>query len=406
MRKTLRPDLWKWLAVALSAALGALIFAALLKRPQSDIAIHTLWAGQATLADWKSFIRQAAHPLWRICVFALMQTGLSADGSALLFTALCKGLETWALAVLARRLIGRGGWEAALCGLIASVVASVWVPWVNPAVFLDGGSPNPWHSPTQIALMAPMIVSVSWLAMAEERHALSLENVSRKDSLLIAAVLLVSALIKPSFLQAFLPTAGLYYLVRWIKDPKGSRYYLRLLLIAAPAVLAIVLEFLFYFGGVVEGQGGVTVLVSGEKTLTVLRIVLLTQLFPLFSLIVFCNRDTLKQPLFLLTLLLDAVAVVQMLVLSETGYRAQDGNFGWAVMGASLMLWAVALPLYWYRASAWFRRVRSAADGAPHVVSHPRAERTKIILGAVLLLWHLASGIGYCVYLLTSQSAL
>ena len=406
MRKPLRLDLWKWLAVALSAALGALIFAALLGRPQSDIAIHTLWAGQATLADWKSFIRQAAHPLWRICVFVLMQTGLSANGSALLFTALCKGLETWALVVLARRLIGRGGWEAALCGLVASVVASVWVPWVNPAVFLGGGSPNPWHSPTQIALMAPMIVSVSWLAMAQERYTLSRETVSRRDSLLIAALLLASALIKPSFLQAFLPAAGLYYLVRWIRDPKGSRYYLRLLLVAAPAVLAIVLEFLFYFGGVVEGQGGMTVLVSGEKTLAVLRLVLLSQLFPLFALAAFGNRETLRQPLFSLTLLLDAVAIVQMLVLSETGYRAQDGNFGWAVMGASLMLWAVTLPLYWYRASAWVKRLRAAAEGAPHVVSHPRAERAKIVAGAALLLWHLASGIGYCVYLLASQNAL
>jgi len=406
MKKTLRLDLWKWLAVALATALGALIFAALLGRPQSDIAIHTLWAGQATLSDWKSFIRQAAHPLWRVCVFILMQTGLSADGSALLFTALCKGLETWALIVLARRLIGRRGWEAALCGLIASVVASAWVPWINPTVFIGGGSPNPWHSPTQIALMAPMIVSVSWLAMAEERHTLSREIIPWKDTALLAALLFISALIKPTFLQAFLPAAGIYFLVRWIRDPKGSGYYLRLLLAAAPAVLAIALEFLFYFGGVVEGQGGMTVLVSGEKTLTVLRITLLTQLFPLYVLIAFGNKDTLRQPLFLLTLLLDAAAVLEMLLLSETGYRAQDGNFGWAVMGAALMVWAVTLPLFWYRASAWLRRRRSAAAGAPHVVSHPRAEMTKIVLGAALLLWHLASGIGYCVYLLATQNAL
>ncbi|MFH1513523.1 MAG: hypothetical protein ABIG45_09245, partial [Bacillota bacterium] len=69
MKRLERFDQYKWLAVALMTVLGALLFHALLLRPQSDIAIHTLWAGQATLGDLKSFIRQAAHPLWRICVF-------------------------------------------------------------------------------------------------------------------------------------------------------------------------------------------------------------------------------------------------------------------------------------------------------------------------------------------------
>ena len=154
-------------------------------------------------------------------------------------------------------------------------------------------------------------------------------------------------------MQAFLPAAGLYFAVLWLKNPKGSTYYLRLLLAAVPAVLVIFLQFLFYFGGVVETQGGITLLISGEKTMAVLRLTLLTQLFPLYALVLFADRETLKKPLFTLVLLLDAVAVLQMLVLSETGYRAQDGNFGWAVMGAALMLWAVALPLYGYRLLHW-----------------------------------------------------
>lgn len=406
MERIKRFDLWRLLAVALSAALGALVFHALLLRPQSDIAIHTLWAQQATLADLKSFVRQAAHPLWRICVFILMQTGLSANASALLFTALCKGLETWALVALAGRLIGSRSWQAALCGFLASIVSSVWVPWVNPAVFLGGGSPNPWHSPTQIALMAPMILSVARTAAAEERYLGVREILPWKDAAFLSAMLFISALIKPTFLQAFLPAAGLYFLWRWLQNPKGSRYYLRLLLAAAPAVLVIALQFLFYFGGVVETQGGMTVSVSGEKTMDVVRLVLLTQLFPLFVLLAFADRETLRQPLFILTLLLDAVAIVQMLVLSETGYRAQDGNFGWAVMGAALMLWAVTLPLFFVRASRWARRFRTRADGMPHVVSRPRAQAVKMVAGAVLLLWHTASGIGYVAYLIASRNAL
>ncbi len=406
MEKRNRLDLWIWLAGIASAALAAAVFSALLGRPQSDIAIHTLWAGQASLADLKSFIRQAAHPLWRVCVFVITQTGLTVNQSALLFTALCKGLETVALYALAARLIGRRGPVAALCALAASVVASVWVPWINPTVFLGGGSPNPWHSPTQIALMAPMILAVSWVAMAEERNLREKENISRKHAALLSTVLLISALIKPTFLQAFLPAAGIYFLVRWVENPGDSRYFLRLLLAAVPAVLAILLEFLFYFGGIVESQGGLTVLFSGAKTLEVLKLVLLTQLFPLCVLVLFADRETLRQPLFTLTLLLDGIAVLQMLFLSETGYRAQDGNFGWAVMGAGLMLWAVTLPLFAYRVSSWVKRLRSASQGQPTVVSRPRAQAVKIAAGSGLLLWHLASGVWYVMYLLTTQNAL
>jgi hypothetical protein len=75
-------------------------------------------------------------------------------------------------------------------------------------------------------------------------------------------------------------------------------------------------------------------------------------------------------------------------------------------MGAALMLWAVTLPLFWHKVTAWRRRIRAASEGAPYVESRPRAEMTKMIVGGGLLLWHLASGIGYVIYLLASQSAL
>jgi hypothetical protein len=51
------------------------VFAALVQRPQSDIAIHTLGSQQASLA---TLVLRAAGgaPVWRICVFLL-----SADGA-------------------------------------------------------------------------------------------------------------------------------------------------------------------------------------------------------------------------------------------------------------------------------------------------------------------------------------
>jgi hypothetical protein len=241
--------------------------------------------------------------------------------------------------------------------------------------------------------------------MAEERHLRTQEVIPWKDAALLSAMLLLSALISlPS--AAFLPRRGFTF---WCGGCETQREPIFPAAAARgrAAVLVILLQFLFYFGGIVETQGGMVVLFSGEKNVGRAALVVLTQLFPLFAQAAFWDRETLKKPLFTLTLLLDAVAIAQMLVLSETGYRAQDGNFGWAVMGAALMLWAVVLPFFAFKASAWVRRLRVAADGAPHVVNRPRAEAAKIIIGGVMLLWHLGSGIGYlwCICSFTKQRA-
>ena len=81
MRKTLRLDLWKWLAVdRCRRRLARLVFRRAASAPAERYRHpHAVGAGRRAFPISKSFIRQAAHPLWRICVFVLMQTGLSAN---------------------------------------------------------------------------------------------------------------------------------------------------------------------------------------------------------------------------------------------------------------------------------------------------------------------------------------
>ena len=130
------------------------------------------------------------------------------------------------------------------------------------------------------------------------------------------------------------------------------------------------------------------------------------RLFPLFALLACANRDMWRKPLYGLVLLMDVVSILEMLLLGESGARASDGNFGWAMMGSSLMLWAITLPLYLKRVTAWFSRRRAAASGQPYLEDKPRAEAARCIVGGVLLLWHVASGIGYIIYLLTTTATL
>jgi len=287
------------------------------------------------------------------------------------------------------------------------------VPWVNPTVYLGAGSPNTWHSPTQVAVMAMMLLCVPMTAdiIEDFQRRLPAEdaetNVSKRNAVILSVLLAVSLLAKPTFLQAFLPAACLYCLVLWIRRPKNGAFFWRMLAVAAPSILLMFLQYLYYFKIYSATQGSMMMFVSWGKTGEVALKVLLTQAFPIYVLATCMERDTWRKPLYQLTLLMDAASILELLLLSETGHRASDGNFGWALMGASLMLWALTLPLFMKKLGRRLARRRAAAEGQPYLEGDsPRAETVKWSVGGALLLWHLASGIYYIVYLMTTTNSL
>ncbi len=399
-------------ATAAIFALGYAVFYALMQRPASDISIHATWAAEIRFTDLRSFFHHGAHPLWHTLVALVLLTGLPLAHSAALVTALCKAAEVWLLIALAAQLLGKRGWAATLCGAAASLVSALWVPALNPLVYVGIGSPNPWHSPTQLIAMVPMLLAVPLTARCVDsfRQRLPLDgpkaNAPARDAALLGALLLLSLTAKPTFMQAFLPAASLYCLLMWLRKPRNSPFFLRMMAAAAPAVVLMVLQYLFYFGVIVPSQGNMILDVSLAKAGSVALAVLLTQAFPILVLAACSDRETWRSPLVWLTLATDIVAILEMLLLGEDGRRAADGNFGWAMMGAALMLWAIALPLYARFARRWARRRRAAAEGQPTLASHPRLEAGALGAGALLLAWHLASGIYYVVYLLTTGNAL
>lgn len=409
---TKRRDITIWLATALALALGYAVFYALALRSGSDISIHATWAGEGSFANLKTFFYHGAHPLWHVLVALVLLTGLPLAQSAALVTALCKAAEVWLLIALAAKIIGRRGIVATLCGLVAALVSAVWTPMLNPTVYLGAGSPNPWHSPTQMIAMAFMLLIVPRTASMVDGFQRRLPqdgaraNVPWREVWALAALLFVSLAAKPTLLQAFMPAACLYFGVMWLQKPKNTPFFLRMLASAAPAIVLMVLQYMFYFGIIVPSQGDMILSVTWGKAGEVAVSVLLTRLFPLFVLLTCVDRDTFKTPLMRLTLLMDAVAILEMLLLSENGRRASDGNFGWAMMGSALMLWAVTLPVYARGLGRWLRRRRAAAEGKPYLSNHPKLEPFKWAAGMLLLLYHLASGIYYIVYLLTNATRL
>ena len=403
----------RWLVTALMFALSFAVFYALAQRPSSDISIHAAWASEGIFSDPRSFVHHVAHPLWHVMVAAVLRTGLPLAASAALVTALWKAAEVWLLIALSARLLGKNGWLPALCGLTLSLVSAVLVPAINPRVYLGAGSPNTWHSPTQIVALTMMLLCLPMVADAVDdfHRRLPAEGekttISVRHALLLSALLVISLLAKPTFMQAFLPAACLYFLVMWIRRPKNGAFFWRMVAVAVPSVVLMVLQSLYYFWFYSTAQGGSAILlVTWQKAGGVAVQVLLTRAFPLFVLLTCAKRDIWSKPIYQLGLLMDAISILEMLLLSETGRRAADGNFSWAMMGSSLMLWTLTLPLFIREAQSWFHSRAVSADGRVRLEGRTVTGTLRLVTGSALLLWHLASGIYYIVYLMTTTRSL
>ena len=206
-------------ALALAAVffLSFALFYRLTLRPSSDISIHATWAAEGNFADLTSFLHHGAHPMWHVLVALVLRLGVPLAHAAALVTAACKTAEVW----LIRRLMGRALPDrspAALTGLALCVgtVSSLLTPY-NPTVYLGVGTPNTWHSPTQMIAMVWMLICVPLTARCYDRFEAALPdpraNIPWREGALLGALLLLSLTAKPTFMQAFLPAACLFFLV-------------------------------------------------------------------------------------------------------------------------------------------------------------------------------------------------
>lgn len=385
------------LLLLLMFAFSYYVFYEMTSREGSDISIHAVWAAEGNFSDWRSFVHHGAHPMWHVCVAILLRLGCSLYTASALVTALCKALETaliiWAMDKAAPGRLSR--MTRMLLAAVCAMVSCLCVPFYNPTVYYGVGTPNTWHSCTQMIALVWMIPCVCITARSYDQYEARLLRgdehpvVSWRLQIMLGLLLIGSLLAKPTFMQAFLPATCLFFLFRWIKQPRGTRYFLQTLLCVLPAVCLMIVQYLYYFGIIVPSQGSMVLEITWQKLgYTVIRTLLILA-FPIYVLC--CDRRK-KDTLASLTIWMNAVAIIEFAILGEDGRRAADGNFGWGLMGAALMAWLVALARFF----ADLCEERRSAGKLP----------LKAWPGFVLILWHLASGIYYLVYLIGSGKLL
>ena len=314
---------------------------------------------------------------------------VSKNGTAAAAAVKSKGARTGRITVLG----------AALAATALSFASAIYVPWFNAKPYLGQGSPNPWHNPTTL-IVRPIGLLIVMIVMGEclrvQRGGFRKKNGLRVwKGVLIAVLLLLSNLSKPSFVQIFYPAIFLLMFL-WLFVYRGRNFPLgmQLLVCCLPSCALMGAQFFsaFYSGSNSDAAGVVFApfKVAGLYTDNIAVSTLLVIAFPLLTCLFSIFRRTFDWTDFFAWLLL-LVGMAEKFLLAESGSRMTHGNFNWGYILGLYFIWFSGIRLF----TLWAHSLNEGAGGVKKAVSI----MTFSLCGAVLGL-HLLSGIYYLYYLI------
>ena len=314
---------------------------------------------------------------------------VSKNGTAAAAAVKNKGARTGRITVLG----------AALAATALSFASAIYVPWFNAKPYLGQGSPNPWHNPTTL-IVRPIGLLIVMIVMGEclrvQRGGFRKKNGLRVwKGVLIAVLLLLSNLSKPSFVQIFYPAIFLLMFL-WLFVYRGRNFPLgmQLLVCCLPSCALMGAQFFsaFYSGSNSDAAGVVFApfKVAGLYTDNIAVSILLVIAFPLLTCLFSIFRRTFDWTDFFAWLML-LVGMAEKFLLAESGSRMTHGNFNWGYILGLYFIWFSGIRLF----TLWAHSLNEGAGGVKKAVSI----MTFSLCGAVLGL-HLLSGIYYLYYLI------
>ena len=338
----------------------------------SDMPAHVklaLGRNDYSLASW--FVRL----LWGLLGEARGQTALS-----LLLTAnQALGLVT--LWILLRRMFPRlDGVYAYLAVLLAHLCG----PWILPgqtSMYLGAYNGNIYHNMTLLLSRTPIpLVLLCFFRLWDDRRT----ALKGRDWLGLALWLLLSTLFKPSFLGAFAPAVFVMLVWDFVKTrARGFKNELLIGLAFIPALLALVWSSSALFAEDFAGTSSGVALRSWTLAglLAALVMYLRGLLLPIWSWATQGVREKEQRGHLAILAGVLGVSILEALVLTETGFRANDGNFEWGSLSLYPTVFGLAVTLLFLllRGTDWKKQ----------------PERLRAAVGIVLLLGHLIVGV-YC----------
>jgi hypothetical protein len=307
----------------------------------SDLPVHIEYTKEITgLSDIRS-----PHFLFELLIKALSAlTGASLVTATAILLGGCYGLMAVLITLEIKR---RGGavdnLTASMLSVAILVASHIFLPTIfKPQLYYDYLVPTAYHNPTQqlnkLFTIAIWFLYCRWFLTSDER---------RLSSLVLLAVLVVaSAIAKPSFLIAFLPVSGL--LAAWdLFHGRWFRFRDYVAAIALPAIAVMSWQFWMTYGIGAQTRiefAPLAVFAGPASYAQYLATLPLALAFPLVATILLWP-DARQSRSFVAAWAILALALFYVLLLAESGPRQHAGNFGWTAQTAAFLLYVEALLL-------------------------------------------------------------
>lgn len=397
---------------ALAAFLSVLVFVILYKYSLNqlksdvlnDLTEHTLHAQNMYLSNlWEAWLKRP-YLLWHLCVKGCIKFLEMPVTEASAFVCAASAVFTYFVSFFlldrtASRLAQRDTGIAAACvAAMLSLVQPLYVYWFNSYQYEGQFSINPIFNPTHMAVkplgLLCFMFAVDLIRCYKGEEKLYFPGIcsSRWLYMLFAAVLLLSAFAKPTFMYMLLPAGALYLLVDWIltilHKGKGRKelwgFCWRMTLASVPALVYLAFEYAaFYFWGGTNSDAHIAIypfLTAWHiYSPNVPKSLILSMAFPLW--IVLTNwKYFLYSVEGRFSVIGYIVGTLEFSFIVETGYKLSHLNFAWPMLSGMLLIWVVSAACLIYQSF-------SCGGG--------RWNRITVIVGWLFLSIHLFSGLYY-----------
>lgn len=335
----------------LATALFAFIFwKGFVLQATSDLHIHIDYARKIhSLRDLES-----PHFLFQLLIIGVAAVlPITLEAAAVLVLGACYGV----MAVVVARELGRQQPALSIgscAGLAVAVLVAthIFLPTLFVPNFYYGYfNVTAYHNPTQ--QLNKLFALLIWFAYS--RYVVAETSLRPQVLTTLAALCLLSAIAKPSFLIAFLPLAGVVSL--WdLAHRRTTMFWTYVIGIAIPSTIILALQYLWTYGS--AAGGGIAFMPFALVTPEYVRHMPLSLAFPI-AVTCFMWRAAFASRRYVLTLAMLVLGFLYVCLLAEIGPRMMDGNFGWTAQTVLFLMYVESLLLA-VQAQGWKRYVLGA----------------------------------------------
>lgn len=357
------------------------------KLPSSDVYVHAHILEEGRLDE-------VSYPLWHYTV-ALFYNGfnLSLDNATIAacsFYGILFAAIIWIFMYL-RLSKAYSLWVIDIMPFLLCIVQPLYLKIILPFMDIGRSSTNPHHNPTQnamrpMALAATIFTIALWTTSKEEFFEIKGKKINKKlcYRILLAVLVLLSVLAKPSFAQIYYFAFVLVLGIRFIKSKgKALKECIYDGLCLVPSCIPFLSTYFTYFGNSASEQSeplGISFLEVWSIYTDSVPLSILAALAFCIVAAIFLGRHIWQYKAVIFSWLMTAIGILEYMFILESGDRYYHGNFSWGYQIGCSLLWIFSVQAF---LQELYLRKHENKKG---VLAWE-------IVAGILVLWHLLSGV-------------